>query len=914
MKKSIILGFIGALITILLSSGFSDLFQAWEWKTLDMRFQMRGPVATDPNIVLIDADDESTKDFGRWPWQRSVHAKMIDFLSEENPSAIAYDILFAQPIDGQGDQLLGQSSKNSGKVIFPVAVSLTESRSSELDPENKASTIDFSNGLPENPNVGKYPAVEDAILPLPQLLLVANSIGHIAANRDKDGIIRRAPLLVRYQGQLLPSLGFQAVLNHLNISPSNVKIDKHFIRLNEVRFPNNKEFTDINIPVDQHGQMLINYAGKWEETFKHASFASVLSEESNTSKRGEDLTGKLVLVSNVISGQDIKSIPLEEDYPGSGIHANIINTILTKTFLRETGEIFNISLILLLGVATSTIMLSRKYLLQSVLVATLLVSYTTINTFLFQSGVVMELFTPVCSIILTTLLVSIYHASAEKGLSDTLLKEKSRIEAHLASITKDLKKKETDLKEIQSKLNSLQDGIDRSRELGESQADEINDLKGKLQSLLQDKDKLLAQRTELENKVLDLRVHISFEKQVVGDLQLLRQECEQYGIKTQNPKTMEIFRILKQAATAPSPVIILGESGTGKELFARALHLLSGRGESFISVNMGAIPEGLVESDLFGHEKGAFTGAVASKKGRFAQADKGTIFLDEIGEATKAVQVKLLRVLQEKEVHPVGGNPFKVNVRIVSATNKDLQKEVQNENFRDDLFYRLNTIPIELPPLRERKDDIELLTQHFIRKYCDEYGKDIQGISDKAMKKLMSYDWPGNIRELENVIQRGITLATGELIQEKDLGLGNGKPLAEIADYSKKRKRNEGDELLLSALRNNDFEINQTAADLNMHRNTVTARFKGICFDLLVKNELDLEKVAREISPKESNRSAVLQMISEYHDNLAKAVSEFGALDEAVQSALKRNKNVPAQYHSAIKELVRNCCVDKEKR
>jgi transcriptional regulator with PAS, ATPase and Fis domain/CHASE2 domain-containing sensor protein len=912
MKKTLIIGFLGASLTIALAMGLSDLFDAWELKTLDARFKIRGPIETDPNIILIDADDPSAQVYGRWPWKRSAHAEMIGFLSQENPSVIAYDILFAQPIDDGDDQLLIQATKINSNVIYPAAVSLEESN--ELVSNQGSSTFIPTNVLQETSNTKNYSSATSSIFPLPQLLMEAKGIGHIAANRDKDGVIRRVPLLVRYQGKLLPSLGFQAVINYLDIPPANIEITNFTIRLKQILLPGSSDTTDIDIPVDSHGQMLINYAGRWAETFKHASFASVLSENTKTSKAGEDLSGKLILVSNTISGQDIKSIPYEEDYPGAGVHANITNTILTRSFLRESSEVFNVFLIILLSLATATLMFSRKYLLQSALVVALLAGYTITNIFLFQSGVVLELLAPVCSIFFTTLLVSIHQASSEKGLSDALLKEKSQIESHLSSILQSLEKKETDLKEIQSQLYTMQEGIDHSREMGEKQAAEVDDLNKKLQSLLQDKDKLLAQRTELENKVLDLRVHISFEKPVVGDLQLLKQECEQYGIKTQNPKTMEVFRILKQAATAPSPVIILGESGTGKELFAKALHLLSGRAENFISVNMGAIPEGLVESDLFGHEKGSFTGAVTSTKGRFAQADQGTIFLDEIGEATKAIQVKLLRVLQEKEVHPVGGKPFKVNVRIVSATNKDLQKEVREGNFRDDLFYRLNTIPINLPPLRERKDDIELLAQHFIRKYCDEYGKDIQGISDRAMKKLMSYDWPGNIRELENVIQRGITLATGELIQENDLGLDNGKAITETAEQSKRWKRNEGDELLILALRNNGFEINQTAAELNMHRNTITARFKGICFDLLVKNQIDLGKAAREISGEELNHSTVHQMIAEYHNNLVKTVSEFGTFDEAIQAALKRNKNVPAQYHTAIKELVRCCYVNKESR
>ena len=363
-------------------------------------------------------------------------------------------------------------------------------------------------------------------------------------------------------------------------------------------------------------------------------------------------------------------------------------------------------------------------------------------------------------------------------------------------------------------------------------------------------------------------------------------------------------------APVPSPVLILGDSGTGKELFAKALHLMSQRRGEFVPVNMGAIPDGLYESELFGHMKGAFTGAVTDKKGKFAQANGGTIFLDEIGEIRQDLQVKLLRVLQEKEVQPVGGTAFKVNIRIVAATNKDLQMEMEKKEFRQDLFYRLNTVTLNLPRLKDRREDIEILVDHLIKKYRAEYGKEIRGISDKAMRVILDHDWPGNIRELENIIQRGITFATGELIQEKDLGMGPGISREEIKKPPLKASKEEGDELLLNALRENNFEINQTAARLKMHRNTVTARFKGICFEMLAGYGMD--SAVKEIAEIPSHHETVAQMLNEYWKNLLNTVEEFEIEAEAVKVALKRNKNVPAQYHKAIKELVRDHCEGKK--
>jgi len=707
----------------------------------------------------------------------------------------------------------------------------------------------------------------------------------------------------------MPSLALQAVLTWLDVS--QVEFNGPAILLKQANLYGNR--VDIHIPVDSNGQMLINYAGKWSETFKHASFASVLASDEKTTGNMEEVEGKLIIVSNTLSGQDIKPTPIEKDYPGSGIHANIINTIVTQKFLRETGGGFNLLLVLLLSITTARLLLLRKYLLQAVFIAVLSGGYLVACSVLFNSGLVLQIVFPLCSIILTGLLVSIYQAGSEKELSDNLQQEKSRVESHLVSISTDLAIKEGELKKIQDQLKGLQEGMQVDRKRGEAQTLQIDDLQGKLQLLVQDKEELLVQRTQLEDKVLDLRVHISFDPPSEERLEPLKQECKEFGINTRSQSVLKVFNNLKQVAPVPSPVLILGDSGTGKELFAKALHLMSQRKGEFVPVNMGAIPEGLYESELFGHMKGAFTGAVTDKKGKFAQANEGTIFLDEVGEIRQDLQVKLLRVLQEKEVQPVGGKAFKVNIRIVAATNKDLQKEMEGGEFRQDLFYRLNTVTLKLPRLKDRREDIEILVDHLIKKYRAEYGKEIQGISDKAMQVILNHDWPGNIRELENIIQRGITFATGELIQEKDLGMDPSKQREDIKRPSLNVSRGDGDELLLNALKESNFEISQTAARLKMHRNTVTARFKGICFDMLVQHGMDRDKAVKEIAEIPSHHETVAQMVNEYWKNLLNTAKEFETEAEAVKAVLKRNKNVPAQHHWAIEELVRNHCTGKEK-
>ena len=236
-------------------------------------------------------------------------------------------------------------------------------------------------------------------------------------------------------------------------------------------------------------------------------------------------------------------------------------------------------------------------------------------------------------------------------------------------------------------------------------------------------------------------------------------------------RMQEVFELIGKVAPTRTTILLTGESGTGKELVARAIHARGPRvNEAFVAINCGAIPETLIESELFGHSKGSFTGATADKPGLFERAEKGTVFLDEIGELPLAMQVKLLRVLQERKVRRVGGaNDLDVDCRVIAATNRRLENEVANGTFREDLFFRLNVIQIRLPALRERRPDISLLAEAFLAKFAEQQESSIRGITDGALRLLSSWHWPGNVRELENVIERGVTLAAGDVIDVASL-------------------------------------------------------------------------------------------------------------------------------------------------
>ena len=327
------------------------------------------------------------------------------------------------------------------------------------------------------------------------------------------------------------------------------------------------------------------------------------------------------------------------------------------------------------------------------------------------------------------------------------------------------------------------------------------------------------------------------------------------GIIGESPVLAEVYRVLEKVAPTDSTVLVTGESGTGKELLVRALHGNSRRRErAFVPVNCGAIPKELLESELFGHEKGAFTHAIRSRPGRFELADGGTIFLDEIGDMDLSLQVKILRVLQEKEIERVGGTSIKkVDVRVVAATNRNLEQDVATGRFREDLFYRLNVIPMRLPPLRERDGDILLLAEHFLGRFCGLKERKALRLADRARDMLLSYMWPGNVRELENFMERLSILCEGDIIRDEDLPEkiwrdveGKPKPrpaptvemrpagffwpgLKEMGEHGETLKdflEAIEDRLILEAMENAQGVKNQAAELLGIKRTTLIEKLK----------------------------------------------------------------------------------------
>jgi two-component system response regulator HydG len=324
---------------------------------------------------------------------------------------------------------------------------------------------------------------------------------------------------------------------------------------------------------------------------------------------------------------------------------------------------------------------------------------------------------------------------------------------------------------------------------------------------------------------------ISQQKKLTGEIDYLKGFLDTVtrfdNIIGQSRAMKEIFRLIPEIAESDTPVLITGETGTGKELVAKAIHAKSKRhNHPFIAINCGAMPDSLLESELFGHQKGAFTGAIHARKGFLEVVDGGTLFLDEIGEISAKMQVDLLRVLEEKKITRLGGREsINVNFRIISATSRNLEKEIEQNNFREDFYYRINVINLNIPPLRKRKTDILLLVNHFLKKYSRETTKQVDHVTDDAMELMKNYEWPGNVRELENAIERAVVLSKSRTLKVKDFSFIRSMP----DDFRKTLSLGEVEKKYVQQiLEQNNWNISRAAKILGIHRVTLHKKIKRL--------------------------------------------------------------------------------------
>lgn len=610
----------------------------------------------------------------------------------------------------------------------------------------------------------------------------------------------------------------------------------------------------------------LNFRSSWKK-FINYSFLEYFELLQNNRDELEYLKDKIVIIgiSDPQIASTIKTV-YDEQLPGVALHAFALDNMMNLRWLRT--DIYNFSIILFLLALISFIFIQPKLKAKQLYSYLFLIGMFLIITFIlfiaFNYRTSLSFF--IVPFFFVVMAETIFFILEKQNLLRGALDESEVLKRLLES-------KQTELGQLQKELNIVDGGSSPGL------IERIKTLKSDIEKLRETEE----DKTEAE---------IPSEKDVKNF----------HGIVYRSKSIDKVVGIIKRAAPESATVLITGESGTGKELVARAIHLLSNRKENnFVAVNCAAITESLLESELFGHVKGAFTGASNNKIGKFEAADKGTIFLDEIGETSESFQVKLLRVLQSGEIEKVGStDQFYVDVRIVAATNKDLENEVREKNFREDLYYRLNVIQIKMPPLRERKEDIGILAAHFLSEESNE-----MSFSKAATKALMDYEWKGNIRELQSAIKSGAIFAKSE-----------GRKMLQFSDLPKeivKGSRFDFDDLVLESLRNKKFShssISETAKELgNVNRTMVAENFRGIVFRTLHDNNFDIELSVDIIAGSNDPevREKVKGKINTFINNIDNDIVKTGSDDfEKVKLEFSsKYKNLPAKFHHYLDEIIK---------
>lgn len=648
----------------------------------------------------------------------------------------------------------------------------------------------------------------------------------------------------------------------------------NFLRNNDIEIPmvliNNKihekafAYQISGITSDKE-YLVVNLFSSWEKIPKYSAleFAELVY---NQSPELSNFKNKIVLIG--ISDTQIAptiQTPFDEQLPGMALHYFAIDNLLNS---RSINDNYYLASIIIFSLLVIGFIILRNIFIRQIIP----VYIVTIVLFLLLVFILISLLN--LKIAPSFFLIPFFFLIINDATS-YFIRGQKELKGAIDEAT--LLRNLLSLKE--SELSKLQNQISETGEESQQLVEKIELLRNDIDKLRENEDDRLKASLDLERKLEDF-----------------------YGIVYTSKSMSAVVELIKKAAPTDTTVLITGESGTGKELVAKAIHSLSGRRDkNFIAVNCGALTDSLLESELFGHVRGSFTGATSDKPGRFELADQGTIFLDEIGETFENFQVKILRVLQSGEIEKVGSTKVhKVNVRVIAATNKNLSELVKEKKFREDLYYRLNVITIELPSLRDRKEDINSLVDSFIHNENPE-----MNISKAALHALNDYDWKGNVRELESVIKRSIIFAKSErrdLIQLLDLP----KEIVKEVKYN-------FEDLVLESLRNKKFShssIVDTAKELgNVSRTTISENFRGMVFKTLVENDFKIQSTIDSISgtvddeAKEKVRQKVFTFLNNIEKDLQK--TDKNDFETVKKKYASKYKNLPSRFHYYLDEVLR---------
>ncbi len=831
------------------------LLTSLDWAAYDHWLQRRPPLATTNAVVVVHHDPASSSLWGAGSVDRLALARMVRALDAEGARAIGLlaSLDKPSPLDRGGaesDAMLAEAIRSSEHVVLP---------------------IHFGSRHQENAGAGG---------PTPHIARSLPGAAHLVVRPDADGLVRRITPVMEKQGRSLPAFGLAvagprpssvastpALINYVGLDPAAAFFSISFARLWQA------------IQTGQHEQMR-----QW-------------------------VGGKTVVLLSSGRLSDYAT-PVGQETPQAVIQLSLLNSVLTGHWTREAPPAAVVLLVLLLsGVAAFALFWKPGW---SGLLTVLLVGAAYAGLVLVAlpvAGLVLPLFTPLLALSLASggaLAWTYLRASPQIR---ELQHERDAVRTELMVARDALASQESVVEGLEEDLGEAKNALDRSSE--------------RESELIRSAQVLQAECEDAHEKEVAARRRVDALRSRLSDLQgvtaepehgrhpgrgQLHDECERLGVTTQSPRMLALIADVRKVAKSLLPVLILGEPGTGKEVFARAVHQLSPRAQRpFVAVNMAAISPELFESELFGHVKGSFTGAIADRKGYFEMAHQGTIFLDEIGDLPYELQGKLLRVLQEKTFYRVGAaQPSKVDVRVVAATNKHLQREVTAGLFREDLFFRLQGHALRLPPLRERREDVSLLAKRFLQEAAREAGREGLGLSREALSLLECQFWRGNVRELQQCLRQAVALAEGKVITKEDLRL---EVPAETEEGHKAVHRDPlidpaGDQAVLTCLREYEFDMQATARALGWDRSTVTQRLKGLGFRALVDARGDLTKAAAGLAGDPVLSRRVEGKLQTYYQHLLRTIEPYGSVEAAVSASRKRFKNLPDRHFKAVRLLV----------
>jgi DNA-binding NtrC family response regulator/CHASE2 domain-containing sensor protein len=868
---------------------------ALEWSVYDRGLRARdAPRASSPLVVVV-RDPESEARFGTRSWDRAVLARLVAGLSRAGARGIGLDVVLGHPdaLSGGGavsDALLSEATAAAG-VVFPIELELGRAGADDAGGPRLA-----HRSWPPAPLLGpRWPEAAPLAGPLPQLAQHARGVGHVLAPGDADGVVRRVPLFVRLGDRIVPAFGLAMAAAHLGVPTDGIGFDCRAVELRPEAGP------PARVAVDGQGRALVPFSGAGlPRGVSVVPFTTVWAAvEQRSNETLEDLVdGRLVLV---LAGPraDESATPLGP-MPARLVHAHLLDALLAGQAFAEVSPPVALGGTFLGAGLAAWLPLALPWWAGLVGGAAIGLAYAaSLPLALTAAGLVLPAWPPLLAVVIASAAALVWNHFASVHRVRQLEGENARVRDALV-------RHESAVEALEEDLEAARGAVARSTGAERELVRAVDALRAQLAEARAQEGQTRHRLADVERELRGLRPAEARAEATGAEPDELGRTCEDLGIVTRDPALLALFRDLRKAARSTLPILLLGEPGTGKELFARAAHRLSPRADrAFVAVNMAAIPPQLFESELFGHVRGSFTGAVAERKGYLAEADGGTIFLDEIGELPLDHQAKLLRVLQEKTFYRVGASRATgVDVRVVAASNRDLEAGIAEGWFREDLYFRLKGLALRLPPLRERAGDIPRLASRLLADIAAEIGRPRLALSEEAALALAAHDWPGNVRELENVLRQAVALADRSVIRGPDLRLPSPAPRAApgVAEHGVDAA---GDATVLACLREHHFDMQATGRALGWDRGTVTQRLKGLGFQALVESGGDRARAALALAGDAGLARTVALKLREYHEHLLRSVEGFDTPDAAVAACRRRFKNLPERHFRYLESLVR---------